>query len=151
MQLELSETGSTISAIVIFEDKATINPRMTITGKVWPEMVKMEAGERITELTHDATSLLETQLGAASEFDIERAVEEIIWKEARRYRISLMVGDEHLEEAARKALFKDYQKRARGDVVRRRAETICIPDMRNWMSAFSDQVKARIAELAPYV
>ncbi|MGH0281364.1 hypothetical protein [Sinorhizobium meliloti] len=151
MQLELSEDGGAISAVVVFEDKATTNPRSTITSKVWPEMAKMEAGERITELTHDATSLLETQLGSTSGMDIDRAVEEIIWKEARRYRVSLTVSDEHQAHAARRGLFSGYNEQAAGDVIRRRAETICIPNMRSWMSSFSDRVKARIAELTPDV
>ncbi len=151
MQLDLTEDGSAISAVVIYEDKATINPRKTIISKVWPEMVKMEAGERITELTHDATSLLETQLGSASGIDIDSAVEEIIWKEARRYRVSLTVSDQHQAHDARRSIFEGYKEQVDGDTIRRRAETICIPNMRVWMSSFSDKVKVRISELAPNV
>lgn len=66
LQLELSADGASISAAAICEDKATDDPRKTITGKVWPEIEKFEANERITELTHDVTSLLEAQLGTGS-------------------------------------------------------------------------------------
>jgi hypothetical protein len=147
LQLELSDDGTTISAVVICEDKATDDPRKTITDKVWPEIVKLEMNERITELTHDVTSLLQTQLGGPSAIDVERAVEGILWKEARRYRVSITVKDEHQADEARAALFAGYDEKAAGPVVRRRAETIRIPDMRVWMNRFADRVKARLAEL----
>jgi len=151
LQLELSEDGTSISAMVIFEDKATTSPRQTIVGKVWPELLGMEAGERITELTHEAAALLETQLGADTDFDIAAAVGEILWKEARRYRVSITVSDEHEAEEARAALFKGFNKKVGGDVVRRRAETILIPDMRDWMAEFAERVKIRITEIAANV
>jgi hypothetical protein len=51
MQLELSGDSKAITAIVIFEDKATENARQTITQNVWPDIVALEAGERVAELT----------------------------------------------------------------------------------------------------
>lgn len=95
--------------------------------------------------------MLEALHGSASDFAIEEAVEKIIWKDARRYRISITVGDEHLDEKVRKGLFKGFNDRVSGNVNRRRAETICIPDMRDWMEAFTDKVETRISELAPHV
>lgn len=151
MQLEMSPDGSTVSAVVIFEDKATTSPRSTVTKKVWPEVKKLEIGQRITELTHEVTSMLEAIHGSASDFAIEEAVENIIWKNARRYRISITVGDEHVDQRARKGLFKGFNDRVSGNVNRRRAETICIPNMRDWMEAFTDKVESRISELAPHV
>lgn len=151
MQLEMSPDGSTISAVVIFEDKATTSPRSTVVKKVWPEVNKLEIGQRITELTHEATSMLEALHGSGTDFAIEEAVEKIIWKDARRYRISITVGDEHLDEKARRRLFKGYNDHVGGDVRRRRAETIFIPDMRDWMETFTDKVENRISELGPHV
>lgn len=151
LQLDLSDDGTSVTAVVLSEDKATDNPRNTITSKVWPEISKLEEGERITELSHDATVLLSTQLDVFSGEHIEQAIEDIIWKDARRFRVSVTVKDEHEAEDARRALFVGYDERAGGDVVRRRAETMCIPDLREWMQHFSDRVAARIAELAPNV
>jgi hypothetical protein len=147
IQLELSDDGSSITALVVFEDKATTGPRATILNDVWPDLVNLEAGKRITELTHEATALLETQLGIFPAVDIDRAVSEIVWKEARRYRVSITVDSEHEAENARAALFGGFNNKVPGDVVRRRAETVVIPNMRNWMAQFSERVKNRVAEL----
>lgn len=147
LQLELSDDGSAITAVMICEDKATENPRPTITSQVWPEIVRLEANERITELTHDVSAMLATQVGAGTALNVDRAVEEILWKDARRYRVSITVKDEHQAEEARAALFKGYDDKATGSVIRRRAETICIPDMRAWMDDFAERVKARLVEL----
>jgi hypothetical protein len=147
LQLDLSDDKTAITAVTIGEDKATDDPRNTITQKVWPDIVKLEANERITELTHDVTSMLATQLGAGSPVDIDRAVEEILWKDARRYRVSITVKDEHQAEDARAALFAGFDDKAAGPVARRRAETICIPDVRSWMNQFAERVKLRLQEL----
>lgn len=147
LQLELSEDGTAISAVVVCEDKATEKPRETITGKVWPEIVKLEGNERITELTHDVTAMLASELRASSALDIDQAVEKILWKDARRYRVSITVRDEHQADEARAALFAGYDQKAAGAVIRRRAETICIPRMRDWMEAFAERVKARLTDL----
>lgn len=146
LQLELSDDGISISGVLICEDKATENPRATITSQVWPEIAHLEADHRVTELTHDAASLLESHFGATADFDIDGAVEEIIWKEARGYRVSITVNDEHQAEGARATLFGGYDEKAAGAVTRRRAETICIPQLRDWMNSFSDRVEARLRE-----
>ncbi len=151
IQLELSDDGASISALVVFEDKATTSPRATILKDVWPDLVKMEAGERITELTHEAAALLETQLGAFAAIDIDRAVGQILWNEARRYRVSITVDNALAATDARAALFAGYDNKVGGVVARRRAETIVIPDMRAWMGAFAERVKERVTELATNV
>jgi hypothetical protein len=43
LQLELDAASGVVSAAVIFEDKATDNPRQTITREVWPEFQLLEA------------------------------------------------------------------------------------------------------------
>lgn len=151
IQLELSDDGTSIAALVVFEDKATTGPRATILNDVWPDLVELEEGKRITELTHEAAALLETQLGTFPAVDIDQAVSEIIWKEARRYRVSITAGNEHEAEDARAALFAGYNNKVAGDVVRRRAETVIIPNMREWMAQFAERVIIRVAELAANV
>lgn len=47
MQLRLDAAGEKITAVVIFEDKATVNPRSTITGDVWKGVKALERGERM--------------------------------------------------------------------------------------------------------
>jgi hypothetical protein len=60
LQLELDKDGGVIAA-VIFEDKATDNPRDTIRDEVWPDFKKLEAGENENVLTAEVVALLQTR------------------------------------------------------------------------------------------
>jgi hypothetical protein len=137
MQLELTGDGKCVTAVVIFEDKATINARDTIRKEVWPGIVALEAGERVTELTHETSAMLEAQRNRDSELDIDTAISNILWKDVRRYRVSITIGDTHLKDTDRERLFKGYDEIAPGAVERRRAETVYLPQLRNWMNAFA--------------
>jgi hypothetical protein len=130
LQLELDQETGAVVAAVIFEDKATDSPRDTIRDDVWPEFSKLEAGERENVLTAEVVALLQTQPG----IDPDIAIQNIIWKEARCYRISITVGDTHANDAGRLRLFRDYDTIAAGAVKRRRGETFCIHDLRRWMN-----------------
>jgi hypothetical protein len=147
IQLELSADGKSVTAIVIFEDKATENARQTIKQSVWPDIVDLEAGERIAELTHEASALLEKQQHLYPGLDVDDAIDRILWQEARRYRVSISVDDKHKSTDARKKLFKHYDQSAAGEVLRRRAETIHFDDLREWMNDFSDLVADKIAAI----
>lgn len=61
IQIDINEGGDTVSAVIIFEDKATTSPRDTIRDKVWPEFVEFYDGERESELEQEITTLLETR------------------------------------------------------------------------------------------
>ena len=148
MQLELSADGKSIAAIVVFEDKATQDARTTIREQVWPDIVGLEAGERVAELTHETTAMLETQQHVLPELNIDEAIDQILWQEARRYRISITIDDTHSGTDNRKRLFKDFDTLAKGEVVRRRAETMHFADMRAWMAAFALRVADKIKGLA---
>ena len=151
IQLELSKDGTSVSALIIFEDKATDNARKTIREEVWPGIKALEEGRRAGELTHEATAILETQQHLTPHLNIDEAVDNILWKEIRRYRVSITIGDAHKDEAGRKGLFKDYDTSAPGDIVRRRAETMHFDDLRNWMDSFATLVIQKINNLVANV
>jgi hypothetical protein len=146
LKLELSAAGEVI-AVIIFEDKATEHPRKTIRKDVWPGIAKLEQGERTNELCQEVSSLLEAQLKTFPQLNVDAAVQQIVWKEARRYRIAITVDKPHLTAAMRNGLFKDYDTYAPGDMARRGAETMCLPDLRPWMQTFADKVIAKIKAL----
>lgn len=148
MQLELSGDGKSITAIVIFEDKATENARKMIKQNVWPDIVGLEAGERVAELTHEASALLERHQHLYPDLNIDDAIDRILWQQARRYRVSISIDDKHKAADDRKKLFKDFDSLADGDVTRRRAETLHFDDLRKWMSDFADLVEAKIKAIA---
>lgn len=146
LKLELSDAGE-VTAVVIFEDKATDNPRATIRDDVWPGIARLEQGERSNELGQEVSALLEAQLKSFPDLDVDAAVEEIAWKEARRYRVAITVDKPHSTAAPRVALFKGFDSYAPGDASRRRAETMLVPNMRPWMQAFANLVIVKINDL----
>ncbi|NJS13620.1 MAG: hypothetical protein HC788_02150 [Sphingopyxis sp.] len=148
MQLELSGDGKSVTAVVIFEDKATENARQTIKQNVWPDIVDLEAGERIAELTHEASAILERHQHLYPGLDIDDAIDRILWQEARRYRVSISIDDKHKPANKRERLFKHYDVSASGDVTRRRAETMHFDDLRKWMTDFSELVASNIKAIA---
>jgi len=143
LKLELSDDG-VVTAVVVFEDKATENPRATIRDDVWPGIARLEQGERSNELGQEVSALLETQLRSFPELDVDAAVQEIAWKEARRYRVAITVDKSHATAEPRMALFKDFDSYAPGDTSRRRAETMYLPDLRPWMQMFANLVIAKV-------
>ena len=87
LQVVLSEDGKCVTAVVVFEDKATENPRDTIRDEVWPGIAALDAGERVTELTHETSAILEAQQRLDPELDVDAAIANILWKDARSYRV----------------------------------------------------------------
>jgi hypothetical protein len=144
IQIEMGETANVVTAVVIFEDKATENPRQTITGDVWPDIQKMEAGDRENALAQEVTGLLTTQ----SAIDVDSAIETIIWKQARSYRISITVGDDHADANGRKKLFKGYDGVAPGKIERRCGEILHVGDLRPWMQKLAEKAIIAVKTLA---
>ena len=96
LQLEMSGDGKTISAVVVFEDKATDNARQTIREDVLPGIAAIEAGGRANELTHEVSGMLDAQARLDSELDVDTAISNIMWKDVRHYR-----SQYHCRESAR--------------------------------------------------
>ncbi|MBD3740976.1 MAG: hypothetical protein IE930_09990 [Stenotrophomonas sp.] len=144
MQLRLDEADEKIIAVVVFEDKATVNPRKTVIGDVWTGVKALERGERMPELIQETGAILEAHQLRFPDLDIDAAVETILWEEARHYRVAITVGDAHDDDDEREALFKGFDKVAPGSRRRRQAETMCIPDLRKWMSKFAARTIKKI-------
>lgn len=140
LQLELDTNAGTVSAAIIFEDKATENPRATIREDVWPEFKMFESGDRDNVLTAEMIAILQTH----PNIDPDLAIQNILWSEVRHYRISITVGDTHSDDAGRKRLFDDYDISVVGDIQRRRGETIQINNLRQWMNNLAQKVIAAI-------
>lgn len=148
MQLELDEAGTAVTAVVIFEDKATDKARDTIRDDVWPGIVALEKGERLNELSQEVSGMLDARAAADPEFDLDTAISNTLWRDVRRYRVSITIGDTHNNESARANLFKGFDESAPGAATRRRADTIYMPAMRSWMSSFAARVIAKIKAIA---
>lgn len=135
LQLRLDHDGQVVAAAVIFEDKATSNPRGTIRDQVWPEFLALESGNRDNLLTAEVVALLQTRPG----LDPEPAIQNVIWRAVRHYRLSVTVDATHRGEQARQTLFRGYDTVAVGPVARRRGELFEIPDLRPWMAELAQR------------
>lgn len=148
MQLRLDAEGTLVTAVVIFEDKATDSPRPTVRDDVWSGVQALERGERMPELIQEATSILEAQQRHFPQLDVDEAIETILWDEIRHYRVSITTGATHAGDSARKRLFKGFDEVAPGDAMRRRADTMHLDDLRGWMEAFCEKARAELREWA---
>ncbi len=144
MQLLIDKEGKSVTAVVIFEDKATDSPRKTIRTDVWDGIRSLERGNRMPELIHDVTTILEAQQRHFPGLDVDEAIEKILWNEARHYRVSITTSDTHAKDASRKKLFNGFDRAAPGKTSRRRADTIHFDNLREWMVGFCERTIAQI-------
>ncbi|CAN7724433.1 hypothetical protein [Mesorhizobium caraganae] len=133
IQVRIDEKTHQVTSVVICEEKATENARKMVRDRIWGEFEGMQSGARDNELAAELTRLLET----AKDIDVDKAVETIVWKNARHYRIAITIDDEHSDADGQKKLFDGYSKVVEGEVVRRRSEVLHLEDMRSWMAALA--------------
>ncbi|BCN39853.1 hypothetical protein ALDI51_31720 [Alicycliphilus denitrificans] len=126
LQVSIDGAGK-VTAVVLFEDKATENPRAMVTSKVWPEFMKFETGENEHLVAAEVTLLLK----GAGHADPQQAVADIMWKQVRRYRLS--ITDEASTDKSQAKLFKGYENSVPGGMERRRAEVFEVTGLRKWM------------------
>jgi hypothetical protein len=136
LQLELDAQQQLVTAAIIFEDKATSNPRDTIREEVWPEFSKIESGAKDHVLIAEVVGLLLTRPAV----DPDAAIKNVIWNRARRYRVSVTVSGTHATAAGRETLFRRYDAVVTGATARRRGETFEAEDLRAWMEQLAEKV-----------
>lgn len=126
LQVSIDGDGK-VTAVVLFEDKATENPRYMVRDKVWPEFVEFETGENEHLVAAEVTSLLK----GAGHSDPQQAVADVMWNQVRRYRLS--ITDKQSTDQSQANLFKGYEEKVPGGVERRRAEVFEVLNLRQWM------------------
>jgi hypothetical protein len=135
LRIELDAAGQSVIAAVLFEDKATDHPRDTIRDDVWPELRALESGQRDNVVIAEVVTLL----GRRPALDAHAAIENVIWKQAKHYRVCVTVGDAHGDADGRLRLFHEYDAVAQGAAIRRRGEVFLVPNLRPWMAALALQ------------
>lgn len=144
LQIEIDNATGRVKCAVIFEDKATINPRKTITRSdkgVWKEFRELEEGLRFSFFTAQVLAVVR----AETNLDPDETIKEVLWKEARHYRLSITVNAPHSDEQGRKRLFKGYDQIVSGDLKRRRAETFYQDDIRIWLASLAEKAKLKLS------
>ena len=133
---------SEVTSVVICEEKATDNARNMVT-RIWKEFGGMQNGTRDNELAAEVTRLLET----AKDVDVDCAVETIVWKNARHYRVSITIGEDYNTADGQKKLFDGYSNVVDGEVERRRSEVLYVKDMRKWMAGVAEAAKKKATDM----
>ena len=129
-----------LSRVVICEDKATERARRRVKNTVWPEFEDFETGARDNELVATVTAMLER----SGDPQPDKTIADILWRGTRAYRVAVTVGDRHSTDAGRKRLFKGYDKIVSGRAARRRAETLLLDDIRDWIDSIAARAVAVI-------
>lgn len=128
--IPIGSSEETVEAIIICEDKATENPRTTVTGKVWPEIVSLEKGERDAEIISEVTNLLRRRLDDES---VEKAIQGIYLDESRQYRVCITLPTSCATNSTRESVFVGYDEKAPGDINKRYADSLELDNLRDWM------------------
>lgn len=148
LQIEVDDETGRVKCAVVFEDKATTNPRQTITREdkgVWKEFRELEDGLRFSFFTSQVLGVIRTE----TSLDPDEAIKEVLWKGARRYRLAITVGASHSDDRGRARLFKGYDEVVSGELKRRRAETFYQDDIRTWLESLAEKAKSAVLNGAP--
>lgn len=144
MQLLLTRDGRRAKRLLIFEDKATENPRDKIRDEVWPALKLLEEGERDQELRAELSSLLLR----APHLDKVQAVDRVLNQSNNRsYRVAITVGASHASRAGIQRLFKGYGDVVPGSRFRRRAHVIRKDDLRVWLADIAQKAIEHVETL----
>lgn len=126
-----------IKYIVLCEDKCTKDARGIITSQIFPEFEEFEEGKYDNRVLAEVSSIIRGEDGGGLLLHIQ---DDIVNNKYWMYRIGVTRQDEHDDEAGRKELYKDYDKKVSGGVNRRDAASVNLDDVRMWMDAFSQMV-----------
>jgi hypothetical protein len=131
--VHIKMVGDGVDTVVICEEKATKNPRKMVQDRIWAEFEDMQKGDSDHRLLSEVLVILKAQGG----IDLDAAIERLVWKNARAYRVAITVADEDIDD-----VFGGYPDVIVGDVLKRRSEVLPLKNMRSWMSAIA--AKARV-------
>ena len=140
LEIEMTSKNK-LHCLVIFEDKATENPRDMIRTSVWPDIEALHGGQRQTELMQELTALLQR----ANVKDPDAIIETAVWKQIRKFRVSVTGAEGQDEQAEFDKLFKGFDAVTPGlDALAPRAEVFCHSDIRKWMKGFAVKISKAI-------
>lgn len=143
--LFLEVSNGSFTKLVLCEDKATVNPRSTITQKVWPELEYTEAGGKDLELVDAVTAMLDTMM---SEDDRVAVIDGAIWGRLRQYRVAVTASPGDARQGGFGSLFSGFDSMAPQASTVRSGEVLLLDDVRAWLQELSIQVIARLNEVA---
>ncbi|MBA4095633.1 MAG: hypothetical protein C0484_02535 [Rhodospirillum sp.] len=140
LHVRMNKTTGGINTVVICEEKATKNARKMVRDHIWKEFEATEKGDSDHRLLSEVLVILKSRGG----IDLDKAIEQLVWKSARAYRVAITVTDGvDFEE-----VFDGYGTVVSGDIARRRSEVLPVKDMRAWMQSIAAKAIKHAKELA---
>lgn len=135
--------GSTITAVMMMEDKATDDPRGTVSGDVWNEFTTYEGGKRDGEMTSEAATILKT----VPNLDVIEATRTATWFQQKRYRVSVATSSASLPPQVH--TFEGYDTIIAGTNSRRLANLLVTDDMRAFFEDISQLAIVKLNAMRP--
>lgn len=121
-----------VETVVICEEKATKNARKMVV-RIWDEFEGMEKGNSDHRLMSEVMVILKLKGG----LDVDRAVEKLIWNNARAYRVAITTK----ENAELDDIFEGYGDIVAGQIGRRRGEVLPLAQLRPWMEKIASKAR----------
>ena len=143
--LFLEVAGGAFTRLVLCEDKATVNPRTTITGKVWPELLSTEAGDKDLELVDAVTALLDTLM---PEDDRVAVIDGAIWGQLRQYRVAVTAAPGDIRAGGYGHLFEGFDTKAPLSHTVRSGGVMPLNDIRAQLHSLADEVIGQLQVIA---
>jgi hypothetical protein len=137
------DDNTSLGAVILCEDKATVNPRQLVTQSIWKELADVCKGAKDLEILDAVTALLDKIEG----IDSERALQGISWDKLRHYRVSLTAPETQKKKDSFAHIFKGFEKVVAGALGTRIAEFIALPDVRKFLDDLAQRVIAELDQL----
>lgn len=134
--------GTAIAAVLMVEDKASDDPRGTVTGDIWPEFRAYENGSRDNELTAEAATMLEQ-----SGLNARELVKKASWFNTKRYRASIATSTASIP--ARVHPFDGYENVIGDGPERRLGNLLIVDDLRPFMEQLATRIINYLETLRP--
>lgn len=141
--VSLTDDRRSVQQVIFNEDKATDNPRNTITQEVFPDIREIESGRQDSEALSRITTLL--LCAGLNDDDLQATLESAHWTQSRSYRIAVATSRGSLPK--RIGLYHKFDETVDGDPSKRNGESFVCDNLRAWFEEFVELMLARLADL----
>lgn len=141
--IELDGEKKGINRITLCEDKASAKPRQLISSSVWPDVEAIRRGERDDEILADLLTLLKS----IPDINAEAAVDEVLWEEARAFRVAVATGENRRKSGEFHHIVAGFKAAAGGSLQSRTAGVLPFDDVRVGLAHLASDVMAKVKEI----
>lgn len=146
LQFRLNDDGTEITALVIFEDKAVVDPRSTMS-ELWEYIESIEDASRENEFIHEVSGLLWINANSDLSVDLDTAINNTIWQDHFHYRISIATEIDNSTQEKLEKMVSRFDDVVKGHHDRRQANTMHIPQMQIWFDELAERVLKKIEDI----